>query len=467
VVVAFAALPFRSEFGLPGFLFCGLLAVLAVALMGGARPVFAAIVVGMLLGAYLFARPYGSLEADSAGDIAGLVAFVVVGGALGILVDDLTQLAAEQAALRRVATLVARGTPPTELFAAVTEEVGKLLPVDFAGIGRYESDDTVTTIGVWSTVAPLLPVGSRRHFGRQDISTIVSETGRATRIERYADASGPAAVGARETSVRSSAGTPILVEGRLWGVMAVGTAERPLPRGIEARLQHFTDLVATAIANAESRAALAASRARIVATADETRQRIERDLHDGTQQRLVSLALELRGAQAAMPPELGELQADLSRIVEGLASVLEELRETARGIHPAILAEGGLEPALKTLARRCPIPVELRVRAGARPPERVEVAAYYVVSEALTNTAKHARASVVHVEVETVERVLRVAVTDDGAGGADAAKGSGLIGLRDRVEALGGAISVESPLGGGTSVLVKLPFSELEEEDSS
>jgi signal transduction histidine kinase len=212
---------------------------------------------------------------------------------------------------------------------------------------------------------------------------------------------------------------------------------------------------------------LAASRARIVGTADETRRRIERDLHDGAQQRLVSLALELRAAQAAIPADLGELRADLSRLAEGLAGVIDELREFARGIHPAILAEGGLSPAVKTLARRSPVPVELELRVQARLPDVIEVAAYYVVSEMLTNVAKHAQASVVHVEVEVIGGALRISVRDDGVGGADPARGSGLVGLKDRVEALGGRISVQSPSGEGTTVDVGLPLDDSADRDSS
>jgi signal transduction histidine kinase len=209
----------------------------------------------------------------------------------------------------------------------------------------------------------------------------------------------------------------------------------------------------------KGRRELAASRARIVAAADETRRQIERDLHDGAQQRLVSLALELRAAQAAAPLD-GELEGQLARIAEGLVRAVDELREMARGIHPAVLSEGGLAPALKALARRSPIPVELDVRAEGRLPERIEVAAYYVVSEALTNAAKHAHAAVVHVEVEAAGGVLRLSVRDDGAGGADPAGGTGLIGLNDRVEALGGTIAIASPAGAGTSVDVELPLDD-------
>ncbi len=209
-----------------------------------------------------------------------------------------------------------------------------------------------------------------------------------------------------------------------------------------------------------SRAELAASRARIVTAADQTRRRIERDLHDGVQQRLVSLALAQRRAEAMVPPELRELQAQLSQVADGLAGALEELQEIARGIHPAILARGGLAPALKALARRSAVPVELEVRAGTRLPEPVEVAAYYVVSEALTNTAKHAQASAVDIGVEARDGVLRLSIRDDGRGGADPARGSGLIGLADRVDALGGTIEIASPVGEGTTLLITLPITE-------
>jgi signal transduction histidine kinase len=213
-------------------------------------------------------------------------------------------------------------------------------------------------------------------------------------------------------------------------------------------------------ASAESRADLLASRARVVAAADETRRRLQRDLHDGAQQRLVSLALALRAAEANLPPEMGEVRAELSRTTSELAAAVEDLQEISRGIHPAILSRGGLAPALKTLARRAAVPVQLETRIQRRLPESVEVAAYYVVSETLTNAAKHSHASVVNVDVETVERVLCLSLRDDGAGGADPSRGSGLVGLQDRVEALGGAISVHSPLGAGTSLHVELPLDD-------
>jgi signal transduction histidine kinase len=329
-------------------------------------------------------------------------------------------------------------------------------------MGRYEPAGTLTFIAAWSrTGNPFPPVGSRWGLGGTNVGMLVFETGRPARVDRYAEASGPIGVTAFQTDFRSSVGTPIVVEGNLWGVVIAGsTLEQPMPADTEARLASFTELVATAIANAESRAALAASRARVVAAADEARRRIERDLHDGAQQRLVTLGLELRAAQAAVPQELGELRGELSRFAAGLASMQNELREIAHGIHPAILTEGGLGPALKALSRRSPIPVECDVRAAARLPERVEVAAYYVVSEALTNAAKHARASVVHVDVDEVDRLLRLNVRDDGTGGANLIPGSGLVGLKDRVEALGGTITVQSPLAAGTTVHAELPLND-------
>jgi signal transduction histidine kinase len=197
-----------------------------------------------------------------------------------------------------------------------------------------------------------------------------------------------------------------------------------------------------------------------VAAADTTRRRIERDLHDGAQQRLVSLALHLRSTvHAAVPPGADQLKAQLDRVAAELTGVLDELHEIARGIHPAVLAEGGLRLALKTLARRCAVPVRLDVPDPGRLPEQIELAAYYVVCEALTNTVKHAHASVVDIQVRTDDAVLHVHVRDDGTGGADLTHGSGLIGLKDRVEALGGRIALHSPRGAGTTVEIALPLS--------
>jgi signal transduction histidine kinase len=373
--------------------------------------------------------------------------------------QEVSALAEEQAALRRVATLVARGEPPKVVFDAVTQEVGQLLLADATVLCRYDSDDYVARVGVWSKSPDPLPDGDRVRLGGRNVSALVFETGRAARIDNFGADSGPGTAVWVSAGLRSAAGAPISVEGRLWGLVVVmSTSDEPLAADTEARLAGFADLVATAIANAEAQAELKASRARIVATADQTRRRIERDLHDGAQQRLVTLALQLRAAQEQVPPQFDRLSADLGRVVAGLASTLDELREYARGIHPAILAKGGLEPALKMLARRSSIPVNLDVRIGKRLSENIEVTAYYVISEALTNAAKHAEASSVEVEAGTTSGTLRLDVSDDGVGGADPARGSGLIGLKDRVEATGGTFTVRSRPGEGTRLRIELPI---------
>jgi signal transduction histidine kinase len=248
------------------------------------------------------------------------------------------------------------------------------------------------------------------------------------------------------------------VDGQLWGVIVVGSRGERLPTGTESRLSGFTELVATAVANAAARAALTASRARVVAAADAARRRIERDLHDGTQQRLVSLGLELQSARAAVPPELSQLLVALSHVSDGLVSVFDELREISHGIHPALLSEAGLKPALQALGRNSAVPVEIEVRAEQRLPEQIEVAAYYVVSEALTNAAKHARASVVNIELDASRSALQLTIRDDGVGGADPNHGSGLVGLRDRVEALGGTFEVRGRSVSGTTLMARFPL---------
>jgi signal transduction histidine kinase len=375
--------------------------------------------------------------------------------------EELRRVADEQAALRRVATLVARGTSASALFRTVTTEIGLLLPADATVLSRYDADGCLTRVGRWSRPGVSLPPGERSPLGGRNVSTLVFETGQAVRLDSYGDDAGDAAVWVA-AGLRSSVGVPINVDGRLWGVVvAASMSGEPLPADTEARLAGFTELVATAIANAEAQAELTASRARIVATADETRRRIERDLHDGAQQRLISLALQIRAAQAAVSSEPGKLRAELDRVAAGLTSTLDELREYARGIHPAIVADGGLAPALKTLARRSSIPVTLDVRAHERLAERVEVTAYYVVSEALANAAKHARASAIEVCASVDGKVLRLLVRDDGVGGADPARGSGLVGLKDRVAAIGGTLNMRSHPGDGTTLLVELPVSPL------
>jgi len=365
------------------------------------------------------------------------------------------RIAAEQAALRRVATLVAHGAPPGQVLTAVTEEAGRLLHTDYATMKRYEPEDAITVVATWGSTGAGYPVGAGARLGGRNVPTLIFQTRRPARIDDLAGASGPMAELAREFGFRASAGVPVMVEGRLWGVMMVESRVEPLPAGTEAQLAEFTELAATAIANAEAQAALAASRARIVATADATRRRIERNLHDGAQQRLVCLALDLRAARTAAPPGTRE---QLDRVSTELDGVLDELREIARGLHPAILADGGLHPALTALARRSAIPVRLDNQVDGRLPEPVEIAAYYSVSEALTNAAKHAQATNADIQVTESDGVLHVHVRDDGCGGADFGHGSGLVGLKDRAEALGGHCRLDSPPDTGTTLEITLPI---------
>jgi signal transduction histidine kinase len=467
-VLAFALRPIRGiGFGVGGYELVVMLVVIGTALMGGLAPALATVVVGEAIGAYVFALPYDTFAIQLRLRNLPLVAFILVGAVVAILVDELARLVDEQtelreveASLRRVATLAASAAPTRLLFAAATEEVGRLLPVELARMGRAETDGSLTIVAGWAARGDNVPVGSRWPVDPKYLAAMVLRTGHAVR----ADSEDPADVSGgilRDSGMRSAVGAPITVHGRLWGVIAAGSAsDRPLPAGTEARLAELTELLAAAIANAQSLDELAASRRRLVAAADEARRRIERDLHDGAQQQLLTLAIELRNAQAAVPRELDGLRAELSRIVGGITDIQERLREISRGIHPAILAAGGIGPALRTLARRSSVPVRLSVRAESRLPAPIEVATYYVVSEAIANAAKHAHTAVVDVRVEADDGSIRIMVKDDGAGGADPDRGSGLVGLKDRVEALGGTLEIRSPAGEGTDLQAVIPVAD-------
>lgn len=374
--------------------------------------------------------------------------------------DELRVVADLQASLRRVATLVARGVAPSEVFCAVADELARCLGVRHTTLFRFEPDGAGLLIaGHHESDRTKLDVGQRFSLDGESVAAKVFRTGRPARMDNHDDAPGPAADYIRRLGMRSGVGVPIMVDGRVWGAAIVGSSQPdPLPPDTETRVGDFADLVTTAIANAETHAQLTASRARIVAAGDEARRRFERDLHDGAQQRLVTLGLKLRSAEASVPPDLGSVREQLAEIVDGLTGVSTDLQEISRGIHPAILSRGGLGPALKTLARRSSVPVELRVAVDQRLPDSVEVAAYYVVAESLTNAAKHAQASEVRVTVETDGPNVRLSIQDDGIGGAHSGRGSGLTGLTDRVEALGGHLQMSSPIGSGTSLLVTIPF---------
>ncbi len=367
----------------------------------------------------------------------------------------LRELADTEASLHRLAMLIARGEPPQTVFEAVTGETLRHFGGGTARMIRFELDGTTTLLANEGTTGPHVRVGeSWEGYPDTGLTASVQRTGLAARVDDYRDI--PGGEPYLREGLRSAVAMPVHVHGRLWGMIAVGSGHGPLPPDTEQRMTEFTDLVATAVATAQSRAELMASRVRLVAASDETRRRIERDLHDGAQQRLVAIALRLRMAAAA---PVGEgLRGDITGVSGELMSVIDDLREISQGIHPAILSKAGLRPALRALARRSAVPVEIDVRVDGRLPEPVEVAAYYVVSETLTNAAKHARASVVEVGAEASDDVLHVRVRDDGVGGAVPTHGSGLTGLQDRIEALGGTFSVDSPVGCGTTVHCELPF---------
>jgi PAS domain S-box-containing protein len=371
----------------------------------------------------------------------------------------LRTLAAEQAALRRVATVVAREADPARVFEVVTEELGRLLGAQTSNMIRFEPDGGAVVAGGWSTGgARNVPVGTHVALDGPTVAALIRDSGQPERVDDYSGTPGTTADLLRDLGFRSSVGTPIFLGGRLWGAVLVSTVQKtPFPEGAEQRIADFAELVGVALANAEARQELADSRARIVQAGDEERRRIERNLHDGAQQRLVALSLELRLAERKLAEGDPRARELLERATKDLADALEELRELARGIHPAILSDKGLEPALEMLATRALLPVELCAALDDRLPAPVEAAAYYLVAEALTNAAKHARASSVRVSVDHRNGSAVVEVSDDGVGGADLQGGSGLRGLRDRVEALGGTLTVESREGAGTTLTARLP----------
>jgi len=434
-----------------------LLAVVPVAVLWGMAFATAVSVLSVLSFGYLFVPPRRQLSLESGTWIA-LSVFVLT----ALVVSELAarsqraarasaRLAEEQGALRRVATLVAQETSREQLDALISAEVAMLLGADLAVMRHYQDGGGTRVMGQWARPAPEPATGFLPAVER--VTELIARTGTPQRVESRL----PGAA-AGDVTAGSAVGAPITVEGRLWGAMIVASGLRTLPPNTGARLADFTTLVAIAIANAKNRADLAASRERVVVAADQTRRRIERDLHDGAQQQLVALAIDLQAMRETVPSELTQLRDDLGQVAQGLVGTLDELREIARGIHPAILAQGGLGPALRTLARRCPVPVELELDVGPRLSEQVEVATYYVVAEALTNAAKHAGASLIRVTGTVRDGVLRVGVRDDGRGGASPGRGSGLVGITDRVEALGGTLVLRSPPGVGTSVELSLPL---------
>jgi signal transduction histidine kinase len=369
--------------------------------------------------------------------------------------DELRGLAEKQgAALRRVATLVAGQASPATIFNAVAVEASRAIDVERVHVHRCHLDGSVTIEGL--SGRPTFPLGHRFTEDVPSVVGMVVNTGRPARIDNWEQVGGDVAEKAREEGLRSVVGAPIVVDGTTWGAIVVLSAE-PLPGDTETRLTDFTHLVAGSIATVQARNNLMASRARIVSASDETRRRIERNLHDGVQQRMVAVGLNLRTVRT--DPDLDPAVRDrLAEISAELDGVLEEVRNFSRGLHPALLSRAGLGPSLRPLARRSPIPVTIGVDVESRPPESVEIAVYFVVSEALANAAKHSQASELQVSVVADDAMIRATIGDDGVGGAVLMPGTGLIGLVDRVEAIGGRFSLSSPPGAGTTIAIEVPL---------
>ena len=367
----------------------------------------------------------------------------------------------QQSALRRVATLVAEGRPSEDVFSAVVREMTEHLPAEHAVLGQFDADETVSFHTGWERGhGPADPGPGPLALTGDDVASRVWRTRTTARMDSFDLATGPIAEEARALGLRSAVAGPVVVGGALWGVMFAASRDDVLPADAESWLAAFTELVGTAIANADARSELAASRARVVTASDEARRRIERNLHDGAQQRLVSLGLRLRTLESLVASESDEVRAELRRVAGELTGVIDELREISRGIYPASLSRGGLASAVRTLARRSAVPIQLDLRTNASLTEPVQAAGYYVVAEAVTNAAKHASASAVAVTLEDRDGMLRVSIHDDGVGGADPTRGSGLTGLRDRVEALGGRLEITSAPGEGTLLVAEIPTRE-------
>jgi signal transduction histidine kinase len=373
---------------------------------------------------------------------------------------EVQRLAEEQAALRRVATMVAHELPPEEVFARVAEEVGRIGGAETAVIHRFDHDGNSTIVASYGKLRELFWVGSRWTLQGNSVAAGVYRTGRPARFDHYESSEGSIAVSAHELGIRSGVGSPIVVNGRLWGVIAAGTSRpEPLPANAEPRMAEFTELAATAISNLQARSDLAASRARIIVTADEERRRVVRDLHDGAQQRLVTTILTLKMARGALESDGHDAAVLVDEALVHAQTATDELRELAHGILPAVLIHGGLIAGVRMLASRMSIPVEIDV-APDRLPREVEATAYFVIAEGLTNVAKHSYAHRAVVSAQHGSRSLDVEVRDDGVGGARL-DGSGLVGLSDRLAGLGGSLRVESPDDGGTLIAASIPVGRL------
>jgi signal transduction histidine kinase len=415
-------------------------------------------ILSVLAFGYFHLPPENSIALDDWHENAvALAVFLIIATVTAPLAARVRRLGDEQAAVRRVATQVAQADSASEIFESVTREVGLQSGADVARIERYETDGTVTGLAAWSREGdPELVVGTRMTLEGPSIAAKVRDTGQPVRVDSFARASGPIAEEAQSRGIRSSVGCPIVVEGRVWGVIAASSkGEAAFAMDTEARIGEFTELVATAIANAEARDELIASRARIVAAADEARRRIQRDLHDGAQQRLVHTIVTLKLAQRALENDDQDARDVVAEALGHAETATEELRELSHGILPSVLDRGGLRAGVESLVSRISVPVQIQID-DERFPAGTEATAYFVVSESLTNVVKHSGADRAVVTARSDGAVLRIEIRDDGTGGAELRAGSGLAGLHDRVAAADGTMEIESPLGEGTRIVAML-----------
>jgi signal transduction histidine kinase len=417
---------------------------------------------------WYYIPPTHDLGADDWKNWLAIVIYIAIGVLVGMLATRFRQraevseesrgeLLKEQAALRRVATLVAQEASPASVFRAVAEELTLLLGTDATRLFRYEDGDTATVVAHVGAGEAGLQAGTQVALGGNNITTLVFERRRTARIDDYRKADGPISALARPLAFQSMVGGPVVVDGKLWGAIVVGSfGPGALPADTESRIDEFTSLMATGLSNVQARAELAASRARIVAAADDERRRVVRDLHDGAQQRLVHTVVTLKLAARALERNEDTGAAFVREALEQAETAMVELRELAHGILPSVLNRGGLRAGVEALASRMPVPVEIGVAAD-RFPKAVEATAYFVIAEALTNVAKHADAARATVTAGVDNGTLRVEIADDGAGTADP-NGHGLLGVADRLATSDGSLEVLSAPGSGTRVIATVPL---------
>jgi signal transduction histidine kinase len=462
--VAFAGITTAVVAASVGVLY--LLAVIAIARFASIAYAVPMGMAGMLAFDWFYLPPTHPLEFPDSANLVDLIVYLGVAVLLGELAAQAArraeaaehargQIADEQAALRRVATLVARGAPAHELFAAVAAEAGILLDVHGIRIARYQDETELVHVSEWSKPGYDPPRYDHARLEGTSVSAEVLRTGRSARIDNYEDIAVRAPF-ARGIEAKSVVGAPVVLEDRLWGVMIAWSGSGPLPSETERRLTDFAELVATAISNTHARTEMARLATRLLTAGDDARRRVERDLHDGAQQSLVQAIITLKLVEHAVEEGDEAAKALVGEALDQAERANAELRELAHGILPAALAYGGLSAGVRGLVSRLRVPVSVDVPRDRFPPE-IEASAYLIVAEALTNVAKHAGAQSANVTARADDSVLHVHVRDDGVGGARA-DGTGLLGLNDRVTALGGQLEIESPPGGGTRIAATLPL---------